>query len=568
MIWGKSAAPGIGIGRALVLNDELPKIEKKTGIESTREWERFRKAIDLSKKQLTEIRDQAARDMGPDKAAIFDSHLLVLEDPELISMTQSKMESEKTNAEWAFDASIREFAAMFEQMSDEYLRERAADLRDVGSRVLRNSMGIQTVNLATLDQDVVLIAHDLTPSQTAAMNKKHVMGILTDIGGKTSHTAILARTLEIPAVLGLKNITEVVKTGDLVAFNGQTGEVHVNPDESLVKKFQIARSEDERAKRELSQQVGLESVTRDGRRVVLEANIGAPSDLPLVLKNDSEGIGLFRTEILFMDREKMPSEEEQFQVYKEVLQTLGKKHVIIRTLDIGGDKQIPYMKIAKEENPFLGCRAIRYCLLEPEILRVQFRSLLRASHFGSLGIMIPMISNVQEVLQTRAIFEDEKTKLKSMGVPFDPHVQFGIMIEIPAAAVMSDVLARHVDFFSIGTNDLIQYVCAVDRMNEKVHDLYDPCHPAVIRLIHQTIQNGHKEGIMVGMCGEMAGSLEMMPLLLGLGLKHFSMSPATVLKARKYLRGLSYARAQVLARECLEAPTSDTIRSLIEKFSN
>lgn len=564
-LWGKSASPGVVVGRVLVLAATELKIARTGTHSPDNEVERLQGALAKAKSELSRVRDRAASELGEDKAAIFDAHALVLEDPELIDAAVEKIRSAKVTAEFAFQEVAEQFVAIFAAMKNEYMRERAADIRDVSMRVLRALTGAEQVDLAALTEDVVLVAHDLTPSDTATMNKKHVLGILTDIGGKTSHTAILARTLEIPAVLGLKDATSILKSGDTVAFDGETGEVQPRPDAATLARFEKARADFERTRKEILSFKGLASVTQDGRALRLEGNIGTPEDLGILHKNDAEGVGLYRTEFLFMDRAAMPTEDEQFEAYRQVLASVGaERPTIIRTLDVGGDKEIPYLNIGKEANPFLGLRALRYCLQAPLVFKTQLRALLRASVHGQLGIMFPMVSNVEEVLAAKKMLEEVRAELQAQAVPVAPKVEIGIMIEIPSAAVISDALAKHVDFMSIGTNDLIQYTCAVDRMNERIHDLYDPYHPAVLRLIDLVIRNGHAAGCRVGMCGEMAGSPELIPLLVGMGLKEFSMAPASILRARKIVRSLRAADCQELARGALTLGSGREIEQFLK----
>lgn len=568
MMWGKSASPGVVLGEALVLAQTDLNIQRTTVASPEQEIQRLEQALAKAKSELAKVRERAARELGEDKAAIFDAHALVLEDPELLDAVQEKIRSARVSAEFAFREVSDQFVALFAGMSNEYMRERAADIRDVSARVLRALLGLDYVDLAALDRDVVLVAHDLTPSDTATMNKKHVLGILTDIGGKTSHTAILARTLEIPAVLGLKEITQVLKSGDQVAFNGESGEVLPRPDAATRDRFEKLRTEVAKSRAEVLQFKGKPSKTRDGRQVVLAGNIGTPEDIELLQRNDAEGVGLYRTEFLFMDRASMPTEDEQFEAYKKVLEAVGReRHTIIRTLDIGGDKAVPYLNIAPEANPFLGLRAIRYCLQTPLVFRMQLRALLRASVHGKLGIMFPMISSLDELLAAKRVLEDVKSELVREKIPFDNDHEIGIMIEVPSAAVIADVLAKHVDFLSIGTNDLIQYTCAVDRMNERIHDLYDSYHPAVLRLIRDVIQKGHAEKCWVGMCGEMAGMPDLVPVLLGMGLDEFSMAPASVLRARKVLSLWDFPKAQALVETVLSFGSGREIESHLKKSS-
>ena len=432
------------------------------------------------------------------------------------------------------------FVSIFESMDNEYMRERAADIKDVTNRVLRHILGIKVVDLSALSEEVILIAHDLTPSDTATMNKNMVLGFLTDIGGRTSHTAIMARTLEIAAVVGLNDATEKIKDGDFVVFNGETGEVIVNPDKETINKYSQLKAKFDEEKEALKQLIGKASTTLDERHVELAGNIGSPNDLEGLLKNDAEGVGLYRTEFLYMDKEDdFPTEDEQYEAYKAVLEGMNGKPIVIRTLDIGGDKELKYFKMDEEMNPFLGYRAIRLCLDRTDIFKTQLRALYRASVHGKLRIMFPMISSLEELLKAKEILKEVLAEMDAEGIAYSNDVEVGMMIEIPSAAVISDILAKHVDFFSIGTNDLIQYTCAVDRMNQKISYLYNQFNPAVLRLIKMVIDNAHKEGKWVGMCGEAAGDQRMIPILLGMGLDEFSMSPISILPARKFITSVS-----------------------------
>jgi len=450
-------------------------------------------------------------------------------------------------------------------MDNEYMRERAADVRDISDRVLRKLAGLDILDLTQIQDECVLVCHDLTPSEAATMNPRKILGILTDIGGKTSHTAIVSRTLEIPAVLGLRNVTEKLKTGDWVAFNGETGEVRLQPDETTRRDYLELKVRETQQKEELRKLVGQPNQTSDGKKLGLVANIGSPQDLPALKRHDAGGVGLYRTEFLFMDHAIMPTEEEQFTAYKIVLEGLPGKPVTIRTLDIGGDKPVPYLKIGKEDNPFLGYRAIRYCLDHPEVFRPQLRALLRASVFGNLKIMFPMIASVEELLSAKAHVEAVRVELKNEGVTVADKIPVGIMIEIPSAALVSDHLARECDFLSIGTNDLIQYTVAVDRLNENVQELYDPFHPGVLRLIQTVITNAHAAGKKVSMCGEMAGSALHLPLLLGMGLDEFSMAPTSILRSRKQLQAWTLPEAQELAHQVAGLGRSGQIEALLKE---
>ncbi len=569
MYKGTGASPGIALGRALVIEHSELVIEKKTIENIDEEIQKLESAVKVSKEELTKVKEKALAELGEHEAEIFEAHLLVLEDPELIGSAISKIRDEKVNADYALNEIKEMFVAMFESMDNEYMRERAADIKDVTNRVLRHILGIKVVDLAGLDEEVVLIAHDLTPSDTATMNKNMVLGFLTDIGGRTSHTAIMARTLEIAAVVGLNDITKKVKDGDYIVFNGDTGEVIVNPDEETKAKYTSLKEEFEEYRKSLELLKGQASITTDGRHVELAGNIGSPNDVEGLIKNDAEGVGLYRTEFLYMDKEdSFPTEEEQYEAYKAVLEGMNNKPIVIRTLDIGGDKELPYFEMEAEMNPFLGYRAIRLCLDRKDIFKTQLRALYRASVHGKLRIMFPMISSLEELLDAKEVIKEVLKELDAENIAYSNDVEVGMMIEIPSAAVISDVLAKHVDFFSIGTNDLIQYTCAVDRMNQKISHLYNQFNPAVLRLIKMVIDNAHKEGKWVGMCGESAGDQRMIPILLGFGLDEFSMSPISILPARKLITSLSYADMQKFADEVLAMGTAKEIKEYVDKTFN
>ena len=569
MYKGTGASPGIALGRALVIEHSELVIEKKTIENIDEEIQKLESAVKVSKEELTKVKEKALDELGEHEAEIFEAHLLVLEDPELIGSAISKIRDEKVNADYALNEIKEMFVAMFESMDNEYMRERAADIKDVTNRVLRHILGIKVVDLAGLDEEVVLIAHDLTPSDTATMNKNMVLGFLTDIGGRTSHTAIMARTLEIAAVVGLNDITKKVKDGDYIVFNGDTGEVIVNPDEETKAKYASLKEEFEEYRKSLELLKGQASITTDGRHVELAGNIGSPNDVEGLIKNDAEGVGLYRTEFLYMDKEdSFPTEEEQYEAYKAVLEGMNNKPIVIRTLDIGGDKELPYFEMEAEMNPFLGYRAIRLCLDRKDIFKTQLRALYRASVHGKLRIMFPMISSLEELLDAKEVIKEVLKELDAENIAYSNDVEVGMMIEIPSAAVISDVLAKHVDFFSIGTNDLIQYTCAVDRMNQKISHLYNQFNPAVLILIKMVIDNAHKEGKWVGMCGESAGDQRMIPILLGFGLDEFSMSPISILPARKLITSLSYADMQKFADEVLAMGTAKEIKEYVDKTFN
>ncbi|HBG0293260.1 TPA: phosphoenolpyruvate--protein phosphotransferase [Clostridioides difficile] len=565
---GIGASPGVALGKALVVEHSELVIEKKSIDNVEAEIAKLEDAVAVSKEELVKVKEKASEELGAEEAEIFEAHLLVLEDPELIGSAIDKIKTESVNAEYALNEIKEMFVSMFESMDNEYMKERAADIKDVTNRILRHILGIKVVDLSALSEEVVLIAHDLTPSDTATMNKKMVLGFLTDIGGRTSHTAIMSRTLEIAAIVGLNDITSKVKDGDFVVFNGDTGEVIVNPDEETINKYTELKAKYEDERKALQLLKGKPSVTLDGKHVELAGNIGTPNDIEGLIKNDAEGVGLYRTEFLYMDRDSFPTEEIQYEAYKAVLEGMDGKPIVIRTLDIGGDKELSYLSMEPEMNPFLGYRAIRLCLDRKDIFKTQLRALYRASIHGRLRIMFPMISSLEELLQAKEVVKEVLAELDSEGVAYAKDVEIGMMIEVPSAAVISDVLAKHVDFFSIGTNDLIQYTCAVDRMNQKISYLYNQFNPAVLRLIKTVIDNAHKEGKWAGMCGESAGDQKMIPILLGMGLDEFSMSPISILSARKLITSVKESDMKKLAEDVLNMGTAEEIKSYIEKTFN
>ncbi|WP_421384314.1 phosphoenolpyruvate--protein phosphotransferase [Bacillus salacetis] len=568
MLKGIAASNGIAIAKAYLLVEPDLSVERKEVGDTEAEVNRFREALATSKSELETIREKANEDLGADKAAIFDAHLLVLSDPELIAPIEDNIKNEKVNAETALKETADMFVSMFESMDNEYMRERAADIRDVTKRVLAHLLGVQVSNPSMISEEVIIIAEDLTPSDTAQLNREFVKGFTTDIGGRTSHSAIMARSMEIPAVVGTKEVTSEIKNGDLVIVDGLNGEVHINPTQEVVEQYKKEHEQYEKQKAEWAKLVNEETVSADGTHVELAANIGTPKDLEGVINNGGEGVGLYRTEFLYMGRNDLPSEEEQFEAYKAVLEGMGDKPVVVRTLDIGGDKELPYLDLPKEMNPFLGYRAIRLCLDEQSIFRTQLRALLRASGYGNLKIMFPMISNLNEFREAKSILEEEKSKLIETGEKVADSIELGIMVEIPSTAVMADVFAKEVDFFSIGTNDLIQYTMAADRMNERVSYLYQPYNPAILRLVKMVIDAAHKEGKWAGMCGEMAGDEIAIPILLGLGLDEFSMSATSILKARSQIRSLNKSDMEALAKQVLELDTNDSVIEAVKNAIN
>ena len=567
LIKGIAASDGVAIAKAYLLVEPdltFDKNEKVTDVEG--EVAKFNSAIEASKVELTKIRNNAEAQLGADKAAIFDAHLLVLDDPELIQPIQDKIKNENANAATALTDVTTQFVTIFESMDNEYMKERAADIRDVSKRVLSHILGVELPNPSMIDESVVIVGNDLTPSDTAQLNKEFVQGFATNIGGRTSHSAIMSRSLEIPAIVGTKSITQEVKQGDMIIVDGLNGDVIVNPTEDELIAYQDKRERYFADKKELQKLRDADTVTVDGVHAELAANIGTPNDLPGVIENGAQGIGLYRTEFLYMGRDQMPTEEEQFEAYKEVLEAMGGKRVVVRTLDIGGDKELSYLNLPEEMNPFLGYRAIRLCLAQQDIFRPQLRALLRASVYGKLNIMFPMVATINEFREAKAILLEEKENLKNEGHDISDDIELGIMVEIPATAALADVFAKEVDFFSIGTNDLIQYTLAADRMSERVSYLYQPYNPSILRLVKQVIEASHKEGKWTGMCGEMAGDETAIPLLLGLGLDEFSMSATSILKARRQINGLSKNEMTELANRAVDCATQEEVIELVNNY--
>lgn len=566
-IKGIAASSGIAIAKAFRLENPELKVEKKIITDSQAEITRLDDALTISKKELEEIRNHAEKELGADKAAIFDAHLLVLNDPELINPIKDKVNNENTNAEHALDETANMFISMFESMDNEYMRERAADIRDVTKRVLAHLLGVRISNPGTISEEVIILAEDLTPSDTAQLNRKYALGFATDIGGRTSHSAIMARSLEIPAVVGTKDITSKVENGVTIIIDGLDGDVIVDPTEEVIRQYEEKKEKFEAQKREWAKLKNEPTVTKDGHHVELVANIGTPNDVEGVINNGGEGVGLYRTEFLYMGRTNFPTEEEQFEAYKAVLEGVGvDKPVVVRTLDIGGDKELPYLDMPHEMNPFLGYRAIRLCLDRKDIFRTQLRALLRASVYGNLKIMFPMIATLDEFRSAKAVLVEEQEKLVAEGIEVSNSIEVGMMVEIPSSAVIADQFAKEVDFFSVGTNDLIQYTMAADRMNEQVSYLYQPYNPAILRLVKMVIDAANKEGKWAGMCGEMAGDSLAIPLLIGLGLHEFSMSATSVLPARSQISKLSKVEMEELAQKALNMSTAQEVVDLVNSI--
>ena len=563
MLKGIAASAGVSIAKAYKLESPKVEIVKKEG-DPAIEVEKFNAALEKTKTDIEGVKERAAARLSEEELAVFDAHLMMAGAPEFASQIVGMIENDKVNAEYAADTVANQMVAMFESMDNDYFRERAADIKDVTYRLKCNLLGLTIPDLSSISEDSIIVAYDLTPSDTAQLNT-FVKGFATSIGGKTSHSAIMANSLEIPAVVGCGDILSAVEHGDTLILDALDGEVFVNPDEETIKKYEAKAKAYAEEKEALKVLVNAESVTTDGHKVELAGNIGGFKDVEGVLKNGGEGVGLFRTEFLYMDNDHFPTEEEQFEAYKAVLEGMQGRRVVVRTLDIGGDKKLSYFEFPEEMNPFLGYRAIRLCLDRTDIFRTQLRALIRASVYGRLCIMFPMIATVKEFCDAKAIYEEEKAKLIAEGVKVADNIEVGMMVEIPAAAVNADNFAKHADFFSIGTNDLIQYSMAADRMSEHVSYLYQPYNPSVLRLIKMTIDGAHKEGKWAGMCGAMAGEPYAVPLLLGMGLDEFSMSATQILKARKMVNGLSKDEAAKLADEALKLATAEEVLDLVKK---
>lgn len=565
LIKGISASPGIAIHKAFLYVKEEVEVLSTLVEDVEKEIKRLEDALAASKEQLESIKEKAVAELGPEEAEIFEAHIMVLEDPEFATSMLAEIQENKYNAEFAVQTVTERLKQIFEMMDDDYFKARAADIQDVGTRVLNNVAGIENVDISSLDEDVIIIAEDLAPSDTAQMDKNHVKGFATDIGSRTSHTAIMARSLEIPAALGLGNITSTVKNGEPLILDGQAGIVILNPTEEELAEYQEKKTAYESYVQELATLKEQPGETLDGHRVELVGNIGSPNDVEGVLRNGGEGVGLYRTEFLYMDSDTMPDEETQRIAYEKVLESF-EGNVIIRTLDIGGDKKLPYLPLEEELNPFLGLRAIRLCLKETDMFKTQLRAILRASVKGNAHIMFPMISGVTEVILAKSVLKEVMTELDAEGIDYDRDIKVGIMVEIPSAAVTADIIAPEVDFFSIGTNDLCQYTLAVDRMNQQVSYLYDPLHPAILRLIKNVIDASHAHAdIFTGMCGEMAGDPLAVPILLGLGLDEFSMSASSIPLAKKIIRSMRFEEAQKLAEEALHLATGEEVKELVRK---
>ena len=564
---GIAASDGIAIAKVYTLTEPDLTVTKVTVEDSEKEVSRLDDALAASIKDVELIKETALKNLGEEEAQVFDAHLMVLSDPELIGQVKDSITSNKVNAESALKEVTDMFISIFAGMEDNpYMQERAADIRDVSKRVLAHLLGVKIPSPATIKDEVIIVAADLTPSDTAQLNRQYVKAFVTDIGGRTSHSAIMARSLEIPAIVGTKEVTSIAKDGDIIIVDGLSGDVFLNPSEEVVAEYRAKAEAFAAQQAEWEKLKDSKTYTKDGHQVELAANIGTPKDLEGVVNNGAEGVGLYRTEFLYMDSHEMPTEEDQFEAYKAVLEGMNGKPVVVRTMDIGGDKELPYLPLPHEMNPFLGYRAIRISLNEPEMFRTQLRALLRASVYGKLRIMFPMIATLNDFRDAKALLEEEKAKLIAEGVAVSDDIQVGIMIEIPAAAVLAHQFAKEVDFFSIGTNDLIQYTMAADRMNERVSYLYQPYNPSILTLIKHVIDSAHKEGKWAGMCGEMAGDQTAVPLLVGLGLDEFSMSASSVLKTRSLISKLTLSEMQALAAKAInECATVQEVEALVEE---
>ena len=560
---GVPASPGVSIGRAFLLDSEEVSIPKQTlpAAAIPQEIARFEEALARTRKEIEGIQAKISKELGLEHAEIFNAHLMFLEDKAFINEVIGHLKEAQVNVEHVFSEVLRKYVRAFSKVEDEYMRDRAVDVEDVGRRVLRNLTGLKRRSLADLTQPVVVVAYDLSPSDTATMHRQHVIGFITDIGGRTSHTAIMAKSLEIPAVVGLEGATQRIYPDDLLVVDGTSGKVIVNPDADALKHYEGLKQKLATLDQKLLGVRDLPGETPDGHRVSLLANIEFREEIPSVIAHGAEGIGLYRTEFFYLNRSDLPTEEEQFDAYRHVAKAMAPRPVIIRTIDLGGDKFMSELKVPREMNPFLGWRAIRFCLARPDIFKVQLRAILRASVFGKFRMMYPMISGLEELEAANRILEEMKEELRREGKQFDPEMEVGAMIEVPSAALILDLLAKHVKFFSIGTNDLIQYSLAVDRVNEKIAYLYEPAHPAVLRLIRQIIQVAHENNLWVSMCGEMAGEPALALLLLGMGLDSFSISPVNVPKIKQVIRSVPTFKAKEVVKEVFRLSTGKEVEN-------
>lgn len=565
---GIAASPGIAIGKSLLKTEDEIEIEKKNIADEQveKELKKLHSALDESKNSLKKLKEETAKKLGEEKAEIFSAHLMILDDPEVIPAFENKIKDNKLNAAAAVKEVIDEFAAIFAAMDNEYLRERGSDIKDVGMRIIKNLLGVEEIS-DKMEDEVIIVAEDLTPSDTAQIDTDKVLAFVTRDGSRTSHSAIMARSLGIPSVVGLGNeLIEKVEKNIKIIVDGNMGKVFFNPDQSTLDEYKEKLEKYEAEQERLKLFKDKKAQTKDGHQVEVAGNMGNLKDVDPILANGGEGVGLFRSEFLYMDRSEMPTEEEQFEVYKEAAEKMEAKPLVIRTLDVGGDKELPYLEFPEEMNPFLGYRAIRVSLERDDVFKPQLRALLRAGAYGNIKIMFPMISSLDELLKAKSKIEEIKAELKEEGVKYDEDIDLGIMIEVPAAVMIADQLAKEVDFFSIGTNDLIQYTVAVDRMNEKIAEMHTPYHPAVLKLIKKTIDAGHAEDIWVGMCGEAAGEELLVPFLLGAGLNEFSMSAVSILKIKEILTKWTLAEAEAESKKVLELGTTAEVKKYLNKI--
>lgn len=564
---GVPSSPGLAIGKVYILHEAEINIDK-SNIEHNQveqEIQKIKKSFVDSRFQIEEIYIKTLETVGEEEANIMQSHLMIAEDPVFFESVKDLIENELIKAEYALTKSVEAQVELFLQIDDPYIRERAADIKDVGIRTLKNMLGISIKDISNMKEDVIIVANEITPSIMATVDRVHVKGIIAEIGGATAHTAILARNMEIPAILGAKGMLSLVKEGQLISIDGSKSVVDLELNSEKISEFEKKVALNSKIKTELSMLKEVKAKTLDGHVIELAANIGMPEDAEKAMEYGAEGVGLFRTEFLYMDRDRQPNEEEQFASYKKAVEIMGDRPVIIRTLDVGGDKEIPYFKLPKEENPFLGYRAIRICLEDVELFKTQLRAILRASKFGRILIMYPMISSVDEVIRANQILEEAKQELKEKGQTFDEEIQVGIMVEIPSAAIAADLIVKEVDFFSIGTNDLTQYTLAVDRGNEKVSTIYESMHPSVLRLIRNVIEVSHGKGKFTGMCGELAGNPLATVLLLGMGLDEFSMSPSSILKVKKIVNSVNISYARQVAQHAMTLSSALEIENYMKR---
>ena len=567
VIKGIGASSGISFAKVFELKEIEIKIDNSKIKDADKEIKKFNIGVEKAIKQIEKIKEKAIKNLGEEEAQVFDAHIQVASDPAIFDEIKLMIQNEKYNSIYVANRVFDKYAKMFADMDNEYMKERAADIKDVAKRILHVLSNSNDVDISSINEEVIIVAEDLTPSDTAQLDKRFVKGFVTNIGGRTSHAAIMARSLEIPAVLGLKDITEKVKNNDIIAIDGDSGEVIINPTKEEIKFFENKKAEFEKEKIENLKFKGKPTITQDQKHVELAANIGSPNDVEGAKENDAEGVGLFRSEFLYMDAKNWPTEDEQYDSYSKVLKSMGNKRVVVRTLDIGGDKTLEYFKFPEEMNPFLGYRAIRLCLDKKDIFQTQLRALLRASVFGKLAIMFPMIATIDEFVLAKKEVEKAKKSLQKDGIKFSDNIEIGMMVEVPSTAIISKQFAKHADFFSIGTNDLMQYTMAADRMSEKVSYLYQPLNPSILNLINLTIEGAHSEGKWVGMCGEMAGDKNAIPLLIGLGLDEFSMSSTSILSARRQISKINSEEAKEMAHKALKLSTQDEVMKLVNKFN-